>query len=340
MKSSVTQNDVAREAGVTRSLVSYVICGNTDRSVAPETRQRILDAIEKLGYRPNKAAQALQQGDVAFASNKIGVILCNSDVFLRPYYSEILSGIHTAAHQQNYHISFIRFFEDLKNPVLFNTLIHEEEIGGLILLAVDQAMKTDEDKTIIEKMKGRMKKIVCIECQYDGLSSVMFDRRETASKATECLFREGYKDIVYIGQNDERVEGVRNILSLHGLNDDPSYFFMAEAFNMPGGADAIEKIPEGGKYPRAIVCGSDEVAVGVLSVLNRRKVSVPEEVAVIGMDNIEIAEYTNPPLTTMNVQKKNMGYRAVEMIVNNTCGQGDDAIRIMLPANIVNRSSC
>ena len=58
------------------------------------------------------------------------------------------------------------------------------------------------------------------------------------------------------------------------------------------------------------------------------------------MDNIEIAEYTNPPLTTMNVQKKNMGYRAVEMIVNNTCGQGDDAIRIMLPANIVNRSSC
>ena len=73
MKSNVTQNDVAKEAGVTRSMVSYVICGNTDRSVAPETRQRILDAIEKLGYRPNKAAQALQQGDVAFASNKIGI---------------------------------------------------------------------------------------------------------------------------------------------------------------------------------------------------------------------------------------------------------------------------
>ncbi|WP_407398496.1 LacI family DNA-binding transcriptional regulator [Treponema sp.] len=340
MKSKVTQNDVAREAGVTRSMVSYVISGNSDRSVAPETRQRILDAIEKLGYRPNKAAQALQQGDVAFASNKIGVILCNADVFLRPYYAEIISGIHTAAHEHNHHISFIRFFEDLRDPVLFNTLIHEEEIGGLILVAVDQAIKIEDDKKIIERIKKRLNKIVCVEWQYEGLSSVMFDRRETASKATEYLYREGYKDIIYIGQNDERVEGVRQILSLHDLKSDPAEFFFCEAFTMPGGARAMEKIPEGGKYPRAIVCGSDEVAVGVLSVLNKRKISVPDTVAVIGMDNIEVAEYTDPPLTTMNVQKKNMGARAVEMIVNNTCGQDDNAIRIMLPASIVNRSSC
>lgn len=340
MKSHVTQNDVAKEAGVTRSMVSYVICGNTDRSVAPETRQRILDAIEKLGYRPNKAAQALQQGDVAFASSKIGVILCNADVFLRPYYAEIISGIHTAAHESNYHISFIRFFEDLKDPVLFNTLIHEEEIGGLILLAVDQAIKTDEDRAIIDKIKGRLKKIVCVEWQYEGLCSVMFDRRETASKATECLFRDGYTDIVYIGQNDERVEGVRQILSLHDLNSNPEYFYFAEAFDMSGGVAAIDSISQGKKFPRAIVCGSDEVAIGVLSALNKRNIRVPEEVAVIGMDNIEMSEYTNPPLTTMNVQKKNMGARAVEMIVNNTCDQGENAIRIMLPANIINRGSC
>lgn len=340
MKSNITQNDVAKEAGVTRSLVSYVICGNTERSVAPETRQRILDAIEKLGYRPNKAAQALQQGDIAFASNKIGVILCNEDVFLRPYYSEILSGIHTAAHENNYHVSFIRFFEDLKDPLLFNKLIHEEEIGGLVLLAVDQVLKTEEDKSIIKKIKNRIKKIVCVEWQYEGLSSVMFDRRETARKATEFLYREGYKDIVYIGQNDERVEGVRQILFLHGLNEDTKYFFLAEAFNMAGGAKAIESVLENRKYPEAIICGSDEVAVGVLSVLNKRKILVPEQIAVIGMDNIEIAEYTNPPLTTMNVQKRNMGSRAVQMIVNNSCGQDDNAITIMLPTNIVCRKSC
>lgn len=93
MKSAVTQNDVAKEAGVTRSMVSYVISGNSDRSVAPETRKRILDAIERLGYRPNKAAQALQQGDVGFAANKIGVVLCTSETFfcvrtMRKFYLE------------------------------------------------------------------------------------------------------------------------------------------------------------------------------------------------------------------------------------------------------------
>ncbi|MBQ0040298.1 MAG: LacI family DNA-binding transcriptional regulator [Treponema sp.] len=340
MKSNVTQNDVAKEAGVTRSMVSYVISGTSDRSVAPETRQRILDAIEKLGYRPNKAAQALQQGDVAFAANKIGVILCNADVFLRPYYAEIISGIHTAAHEHNHHISFIRFFEDLRDPVLFNTLIHKEEIGGLILVAVDQAIKTDDDKKIIDRIKERLEKIVCVEWQYDGLSSVMFDRRETACKATEYLFREGYTDIVYIGQNDERVEGVRQILSLHNLKSATEDFFYAHAFDMHGGASAINSISEGGTIPRAIVCGSDEVAIGVISALNKKKIAIPQEVAVIGMDNIEMSEYTNPPLTTMNVQKKIMGARAVEMIVNNTCGQGDNAMRIMLPANIINRASC
>ncbi len=340
MKSTVTQNDVAKEAGVTRSMVSYVISGNSDRSVAPETRQRILDAIEKLGYRPNKAAQALQQGDVAFASNRIGVILCNADVFLRPYYAEIIAGIHTAAHDQNYHIDFIRFFEDFRDPVLFNTLIHEEQIGGLIMLSVDQAMRGPEDRELLEKIKSRLSKIVCVEWQYDDLSCVMYDRRETATKATEYLYRQGITDIVYIGQDDERVQGVAQILSLHDLNSDPKDFYIAQAFDMRGGSAAINAIPSAENLPRGIVCGSDEVAIGVLSALNRRGVRVPQEVAVIGMDNIEMSEYTSPALTTMNVPKKNMGRRAVEMIVNNTCGRGENAIRIMLPANIVSRDSC
>ena len=86
----VTQNDVAREAGVTRSMVSYVISGSNERSVAAETRKRILEAIDRLGYRPNKAAQALQQGNEGFAKNQIGVVLCSPDVFRRPYYAEII----------------------------------------------------------------------------------------------------------------------------------------------------------------------------------------------------------------------------------------------------------
>ena len=337
MKNNVTQNDVAKAAGVTRSMVSYVISGNADRSVAPETRKRILEAIEKLDYRPNKAAQALQQGDIAFASKRIGVILCNSSVFLRPYYSEIISGIHTAAHENNYSVGFIRFFSELKDPVLFNNLIHEEEVGGVILVATDQVLNSESDWNIIEKIKSRLSKIVCVEWKCDGLSSVLFDRRETAQKALEFLYKKNYTDIGYIGMNDDRIAGVEKVLDMYNLDSSREKFVLGEAFNMKGGYDIAMKRE---KFPRAVLCGSDEVAIGVLSALNKRKIAVPGDVALMSIDNIESSAYTNPPLTTMNVQKKAMGERAVEMIVKGTCGKGDDAISIMLPAGIVQRESC
>ena len=113
-----TQNDVAKLAGVTRSLVSYVLNG-TDRAVAPETRKKILQAIDELGYRPNR----------------LGVILPSPAMLIRPYCTEILSGIFTAAHRAGNHIRFLRFFSELENPALFNRLIHDEE------LFMDQAVE-------------------------------------------------------------------------------------------------------------------------------------------------------------------------------------------------------
>jgi LacI family transcriptional regulator len=97
-KPKITQNDVARLAGVTRSMVSYVI-NDSGRSVAPVTRQRILDAIRELEYKPNKFAQALSMGSKGIlADQNIGIVLCNAEIFLRPYYAEILAEIHQAAH--------------------------------------------------------------------------------------------------------------------------------------------------------------------------------------------------------------------------------------------------
>ncbi len=340
-KKTVTQNDVAREAGVTRSMVSYVISGNTERSVAPETRKKILEVIDRLGYRPNKAAQALQQGDVAFAEKRIGVILNSADVFRRPYYAEIIAGIHTAAHQNNYHVSFIRFFDELKNPVLFNELIHSEEIGGLILVSTDQSIRCDDDKKIIQKIKDRIENVVCVEWKCDGLSSVMFDRQETARKATEFLISKKYSQIIYIGQNDDRVLGVQQALMLSGYPSVISEFYKAEAFDLSGGYQAIKNLFSSGEpLPRAIVCGSDEVAIGAMCCLNENDILIPQQIALISIDNLEVSEYTNPPLTTMNVQKANMGERAVEMIVKGTARQGNDAVCISLSTNLVERKSC
>ncbi|MCR5762514.1 MAG: LacI family transcriptional regulator [Treponema sp.] len=336
-KKTVTQYDVAKAAGVTRSMVSYVISGNTERSVAPETRKKILEAIELLGYRPNKVAQALQQGDKSLASRRIGIIIHAPDVFRRPYYAEIIEGIHTCAHKNNFEIAFIRFFYEFENPVLFNKLIHEDEIGGLILIALEKDVQGSENK-IIHKMKERIKKIVCVEWKFPGLTSVFFDRKAAGKKDAEYLIECGYADISYIGADDERIDGVKEALKEHDLNNVD--IVIGIAFDINSGYAAIKEICNQKKLSRAIVCGSDEVAMGVLCYLNECGIAVPEKVAVISIDNIDMSGYTTPPLTTLNIQKTEMGTKAVELIASDNAYQDENAVEVTFPTVIVERKSC
>jgi LacI family transcriptional regulator len=334
----VTQEDVARRAGVTRSIVSYVL-NDTDRSVAPETREKILNAIEELGYRPNKFAQGLMRGNQeSVAGKQIGIVLNAAEVFLRPYYTEILAGIHAAAHESSYHIRFIRFFNDLKNPVLFNELIHPDEICGLILVALDQSMHDDTDTRVINNIRERISNIVCVEWQRDGFSSVNFDRPGAAYAATTHLLAKGYKDIVYIGETDNRVQGFTRALIDNGLRD-LDLVRIESANDMRSGFDAMMRYSLAGYLPRAVMAGSDEVAIGILRFLNERAVSVPETVALASIDNIEMAEFTNPPLTTINVQKIAMGRQAVQMIIQYTKSAEHDVVTLSLPTNLVVRAS-
>jgi DNA-binding LacI/PurR family transcriptional regulator len=337
-KTRITQNDVARHAGVTRSMVSYVING-TDRSVAPVTRKKILEAISELEYRPNKYAQALSMGSKGVpAGQNIGIVLCNANIFLRPYYAEILAGIHQAAHEKDFHIRFIRFFDELKDPVLFNQLIHSEEICGLLLLALDQCVETPEDGRLVERIRAQIDQIVCVDCQLTDLSSVSFDRQAAASQAVHYLFDQGFSDIAYIGESDQRVAGFKQAFLERGK--DISGLYIDAAADMASGLKAVQKLHQSrGALPRAICAGSDEVAVGILSYLYEKGIPVPAKTALIGIDNIEMAEYTHPRLTSVNVQKRAMGYRAVEMIVNRAAGRGENALTLLLPTNLVIRKS-
>ena len=94
--------------------------------------------------------------------------MCSNDVFRHPYYTEIIAGIHTAAHEKN-HVRFIRFFDELKDPILFNELVYEEEIGSMILVSTDQCIKDDTDRATIEKIRSLNKKVVYVEWQSPGL---------------------------------------------------------------------------------------------------------------------------------------------------------------------------
>jgi DNA-binding LacI/PurR family transcriptional regulator len=272
------------------------------------------------------------------ADRHIGIVLRYDKMFLRPYYAEILAGIHSAAHEKGFHIRFIRFYDDLKDPVLFNQLIHSEEICGLLLVALDKCLAAPEDWKLLERVQAQVEQIVCVDWQAPGLSSVSVDRQAAAVQVTNYLFNQGYTDIVYIGQSDQRIAGFKQAFIERGL--DISGLYIAYAFDMESGYTAVQSLRNTQyRLPRAIFAGSDEVALGILLYLHEQGVTVPDTAAVISMDNIEIAAYTNPQLTTMNVQKRAMGYRAVEMIVNHTAGQGENALTLLLPTNLIVRKS-
>jgi LacI family transcriptional regulator len=332
----VTQEDVARLAGVSRSIVSYVI-NKGPRSVSPETRQRVLDAIKTLGYRPNKYAQLLSSAADTVAEKYIGIILAGKYMFQRPYYGHILASIHEHAHQHDRHIRFIRVFDDFNDPTLFNELIHPDEIGGAILLGLDQALTRTSDHALIEQIIRRVARVVCVEWEWPGIPSVQFDRQDAAYQATRHLLDIGRKHIAYIGPQDRRLHGHHQALWERGIS--PSEALTRFAVAPEWGYACCKELLSAGHPLDAICTGTDEVAIGVLKCLHEHGLPVPQEVAVASIDNLDISAYLVPSLTTVDIPKNDIGQQAISALLAHPDNGHPPAVSITVRTQLLIRDS-
>lgn len=332
---AVTQDDVAHYAGVSRSIVSYVI-NNGPRKVSEETRTRVLAAIKELGYRPNKHAQMLSATEDSFAEKYIGIILSANFMFKRPYYGSIIASMHEYAHEKDWHIRFIRVFDDFSNPALFNELIHPNEISGLILMSLDQVIRTPEDEALINQIVKRVERVVCVEWDWPGVPSIQFDRQKAAYQSTHHLLSSGRKRVAYIGPDDQRLQGYYQALWEVGSAPDPT--LRAVAINSSEGAYHCEQLLASGVPFDAISVGADEVAVGILHCLQKHGLRVPHDVAVASIDNLDFSAYTIPALTTVNIPKHDIGFHAIETLVSNYPRE-NSAFAINVPTQLVVRDS-
>jgi len=333
---TITQEDVAQRAGVSRSIVSYVI-NNGPRKVSDDTRNRVLEAIRDLGYRPNKHAQMLSGSDALVAEKSLGIILASDHMFKRPYYGSLLASMHEYVHESGCHIRFIRLFEDFCNPALLNELIHPDEIGGLILVGLDQVQETDEDRDLIRDIVRRVDRAVCVEWEWPGVPSVQFDRQKAAAQATQHLLDNGRTRIAYIGPDDGRLAGYHQTLRNAGLDVGEGYAPFGVDVHL--GYERCEQILQAGLPLDAICAGTDEVAVGVLSCLHRHGLRVPEDIAVASIDNLDLAAYTIPTLTSVDVPKIEIGFHAVDILLSDRPRGGASAFAITLPTQLVVRES-
>jgi LacI family transcriptional regulator len=333
---SATQDDVAARAGVSRSIVSYVI-NNGPRKVSEETRKRVLDAIKELGYRPNKHAQMLSSTDDTLKEKYIGIILAGHYMFKRPYYGSILASIHEYAHQRDCHIRFIHVFDDFSNPALFNELIHPDEINGIILLGLDQVMTTAEDSALIGQIIKRVERVVCVEWEWSGVPSIQFDRQNASYQSTCHLLASGRNRIAYIGPEDKRLVGYRQALWENGLTAEDQ--LVQFATDTKEGYERCLSLVQSQISVDAICAGTDEAAIGILHCLHQHGIQVPNDIAITGVDNLDISAFTIPALTTIDVPKYEIGRHAIDILLLDRSRKGSSAFAITVPTELVVRES-
>jgi LacI family transcriptional regulator len=345
-KRSATQKDVALRAGVSLSTVSYVL-NNGPRPVSEETRQRVLEAIEDLQYHPNKHAQRLisDKWDTKLLK-QFGVVLCGGvEMLTRPFYGSVLTGIYQEAYRQGLRVQFTQFLEDLRDPILFNELIHAEEIFGLILVSLNLSLtywnNYPDIPDLLERMRGRVENVVCVERGWGKWPAVTFDRTEAARTAMRHLVRLGHKRIGFIGAPDERLDGYRHTVFEAQLDADPALIATSQMYNSPQeGYESAIRMLALHQRPTAVLTASDEVAIGVLSALGEQKVSVPQDIAIASIDDIDFARYIYPALTTVRVPQASMGVHTVRTLINNVTQTSDHPVSQLLPTELIVRQSC
>ncbi len=328
----VTIYDIARESGVSYSTVSRVL--NGFEFVKDVTREKVLEAAERLGYVANLQARSLAGG----RSNVVGLLVPKID---NSYVTEIAAGIDDELAKANL------------NMILYTTHRHtgkEHEYvksiaGGMMdgmLLLVPLAINA-----YLETLHERHFPHVLID-QHDpsGISSeVMGQNYEGAYQATEYLIQLGHRHIAFITgllelhSTHERLRAYKMALNDHGIPYRPEYvlqgdFYEIEAYRVTG---ELLALPE---PPTAIFASNDLTAIGSMNALRDHGISVPDDISVIGFDDISQAAFTNPRLTTIRQPLDQMGRKAVELLIEQIENPERPSRRITLATELVVRDSC
>ncbi|MEM8857741.1 MAG: LacI family DNA-binding transcriptional regulator, partial [Chloroflexota bacterium] len=300
----VTQKDVARLAGVSPSVVSYVI-NNGPRPVSGDARERVLKAIDELAYRPNRFAQQLMRNKWQSQDrNQFAVVLGGGpDNLERPFYSSVLSGVFEEARRQDRRVLSIQFLKDLTDPLLFNTLIESRDIFGIILLALEPLQLDAEEIEVLDRIIDRFDNVISAERSWKNLPAVTVNLKQAGYMATQHLCQLGHKKIAYIGTRDARLDGYCQAIEEAGIRSKNTVEFISpESLNTYAfGHQSAEQICTDFPEVTAIFCASDEVAIGAMRYLQNNSRPVPEKIALVSIDDVVQAAYISPALTTVHI---------------------------------------
>jgi LacI family transcriptional regulator len=331
MSERVTMADVAREAGVSLMTVSRVV--NRKGDVSPDTQRRVLEIIERLGYRPSGIARGL----ATQRTRTLGLVI--PDV-ANAFFASVARGAESQAYSQDYNVFLCNTNEDPQREVDALQSLDEKRVDGVVLCS----SRLGEDE--LQRLLSRHPAVVLVNRLFDGgdVGTVMIDDERGGRLATQHLLQTGHRAIGFLAgptasySGRQRAKGYRAALAEAGVSGGADWVRHC-APTVDGGQGAARGLLTAQPELTALVCYNDLVAVGALQACAELGRPVPADVALVGYDDIPLAELVAPPLTTCRVPGDELGQRAVQLLLDQIGGMKEQGERVVLRPELIVRAS-
>lgn len=326
---AVTRADVARAAGVSPALVSYVL-NDGPRPVSPAARERILRAIDELNYRPNRIARALREN----RTHSIAMLMPDHR---NPHFGELAQAVEDEAFRNDYMLIIGTADNQTERESAYLRAFVDRQVDGLLLISA----ASHPDVSLITEVAIPV--VLLDRAPADtGFSSVVIDNRAAAAEAVAHLLEHGRRAPVCLAGPAEidavqqRVAGWTDAITGAGV-DAPAP--VHTSFSAGGGYRAMAALLDSGRPIDAVFATSDAQAIGAMAACAEAGVAVPEDVAVVGFDGTEAGRYGRPPLTSVDQDVAALARTAIETLLGLIRGDGDEAVhRVLRPRLRIGRS--
>ena len=332
MPNRVTMADVAREAGVSLMTVSRVV--NEKGEVSPSTRQRVLEIVERLGYRPS----AIARGLATRRTGSLGLVM--PDV-ANPFFSDVARGAEHVAYADGYNIFLCNTDEDPQRELSVLQSLEEKQVDGVVLCS------SRLDDSELEAVLVHHPAVVLVNRRLERdrvVGSVLSDDEAGGRMATQHLLQSGHRAVGFLAgplasrSGRQRAKGYRAALATADLPHNPDWTRHCSPVVQGGRETALYLLTA---YPEltALFCYNDLVAVGALQACADLGRQVPDDLAVVGFDDILLAALVTPSLTTCRVRRYELGAQAMRLLLDQIGGRPGECAEIVLQPELIVRAS-
>ncbi|WP_118782520.1 substrate-binding domain-containing protein [Haemophilus haemolyticus] len=325
-----TMKDIARLAQVSTSTVSHVINGS--RFVSDEIREKVMRIVAELNYTPSAVARSLKVRE----TKTIGLLVTATN---NPFFAEVMAGVEQYCQQHQYNLIIATTGGDAKRlQQNLQTLMHKQ-VDGLLLMCGDSRFQADMELTVSLPL-------VVMDWWFTELNAdkILENSELGGYLATKALIDAGHRKIGIITGNlkksvaQNRLQGYKNALSEAKIALNP-HWIVESHFDFEGGVLGIQSLLAQSSRPTAVFCCSDTIAVGAYQAIQQQGLRIPQDLSIMGYDDIELARYLSPPLSTICQPKAELGKLAVEALLQRIKNPNENYRTLVLEPTCVLRES-